>query len=159
MKLGKQKNLAARALGVSKKRVKFDTSSVENQKNLKELISREDVRELAKEGVIKKLNKKGNSRTRANHIAEQKKKGRRQGQGSRKGTANARFKSKDKWMIKIRALRSMLQKLKADGRLDTKTYRELYLKAKGNFFRNKRHMSLYIEQNNLLSEVKENGKE
>lgn len=75
------------------------------------------------------------------------------GHGSRKGTANARFKTKDKWIIKLRALRKMLREYKSAGRLDNQTYRDLYKKAKGNFFRNKRHMLLYIQQNNLLKEV------
>ncbi|MDA3854844.1 MAG: 50S ribosomal protein L19e [Candidatus Woesearchaeota archaeon] len=155
--LGKQKNLAARALGVSKQRVKFVGDSAEAKKSLKELISREDVKALIEEKIIKKLPKKGNSRTNANKIIIQRAKGRRSGQGSRKGTANARFNTKDKWIIKIRALRSMLTKLKEDGKLDVKTYRNLYRKSKGNFFRNKRHLALYLEQNNLLLEV-ENGK-
>lgn len=154
MNLRKQKLLAARTLGVSKQRVKFDASSADNKKNLKEVLSRDDVRALVEEKVIVKLPKKGIARTRANKIAEQKKKGRRQGHGSRKGTANARHNTKDKWMEKIRALRAELQKLKSEGKLETKTFRELYLKAKGNFFRNKRHMKLYIEQNKML---KENG--
>lgn len=157
MNLGKQKNLASRALGISKKRIKFNADSVEAKKSLKELISREDVRSLVADNVISTLAKKGNSRTNANMIATQKSKGRRSGQGSRKGTANARFKEKDKWMIKIRGLRATLKKLKDSGRLDTKNYRNLYMKAKGNFFRNKRHMNLYIEQNSLLLEVKKDG--
>ena len=156
MNLGKQKELAARALNVSKKRIKFNATTPENIKSLKEIISREDVRGLTEDKVITKLNKKGTSRTRANKIAEQKAKGRRQGQGSRKGTANARDNEKQKWMVKIRSLRAMLQNLKAKDQLETATFRSLYLKAKGNFFRNKRHLSLYIEQNGLL---KENGKE
>jgi large subunit ribosomal protein L19e len=155
--LGKQKNLAARALGVSKQRVKFVGDSAEAKKSLKELISREDVKALIEEKIIMILPKKGNSRTNANKIIIQRAKGRRSGQGSRKGTANARFNTKDKWIIKIRALRSMLTKLKEDGKLDVKTYRNLYRKSKGNFFRNKRHLALYLEQNNLLLEV-ENGK-
>ncbi len=160
MNLGKQKLLAARALKVSPKRIKLVTDSADAKRNLKEMISRENARELLADGLIKKLNKKGNSRTRANHILVQKKKGRQSGHGSRKGTANARFNNKDKWMIKIRALRSMLRAFKADDRLDTKTFRDLYMKAKGNFFRNKRHMMLFIEQNNLLKEfeVEENEK-
>lgn len=158
MNLGKQKNLAARALGVSKKRVKFVGTTPENRKSLKELISRESVHELVEEKLILKLPKKGNSRTCANHLLEQKKKGRRSGQGSRKGTAKARFGNKDKWMIKIRALRNTLKDFKDSGRLDTKTNRDLYMKAKGNFFRNKKHMMLYINQNNLLKEVENNGK-
>jgi large subunit ribosomal protein L19e len=157
MNLGKQKALAARALGVSKKRVKFDTATPENKKSLKEIISRDDVRSLLEDKVIVKEPKKGNSRTRANHLLAQKKKGQRKGHGSRKGTANSRFNHKDKWMIKIRALRAMLKNLKDAGKLDTKTYRDLYRKCKGNFFRSKRHLGIYIEQNNLLKEVKEDG--
>ncbi len=154
MNLKKQKELAARSLGVSKKRIKFNPKSAEDVSSLKNMLSREDAKGLVGEKVIVKKAKKGNSRTRANHIMTQKAKGRRSGQGSRKGTANARFNEKAKWMIKIRALRATLQKLKAKGKLDTKTYRDLYRKAKGNFFRNKRHMNLYIEQNKLLVEVK-----
>lgn len=152
MNLRKQKELASRALGVSKKRIKFNLTS-ENKKDLKELISREGVKDLLADKAISVSNKSGNSRTRANHIASQKAKGRRAGHGNRKGTANARFNNKEKWMIKIRALRNYLKNMKSDGRLDTKTYRELYLKAKGNFFRNKRHMILFIEQNKILKEV------
>lgn len=154
MNLGKQKSLAARALGVSKKRVKFVTDSADSKRNLKEIISRESVRDLLADGTIKKLAAKGNSRTNANKILVQKKKGRRLGQGSRKGTANARFKSKEKWMIKIRALRALLKSFKDQNRLDSKTHRDLYQKAGGNFFRNKKHMMLFIEQNNLLGEIK-----
>lgn len=158
MNLGKQKQLAARALGVSPKRVKFNASTPEAKKELKELISREGVKELVEEKLIIKKPKKGNSRTRANYILAQKKKGRRQGHGNRKGTANARFNEKTKWMIKIRALRANLKEMKESGKIDVKTYRELYLKAKGNFFRSKRHMLIYIQQNNLFQEVKENEK-
>jgi len=151
MNLGKQKNLAARALGISKKRIKFNTQTPENTKELKELISREGVRDLVESKIIVKFPKRGNSRTNANKILVQKKKGRKSGHGSRKGTANARFNTKERWMIKIRALRIMIKSYKDEGKLDTKSYRNLYRKAKGNFFRNKRHMSLYITQNELLN--------
>ena len=153
MNLRKQKELAARSLGVSKKRIKINASTAADKKSVKEMISREGAKELLGEKLITKSAKKGNSRTRANHTLAQKKKGRRSGHGSRKGTQNARFKDKDKWMEKIRALRKLLKEFKDSGRLEVKDYRELYKKAKGNFFRNKRHMLLYIEQNNLLKEV------
>jgi len=139
MNLGKQKKLAARSLGVSKKRIKFNPKTQEDVKSLKDMLSREDARSLNEEKIITKLAKKGNSRTRANHILVQKKKGRRTGQGSRKGTAKARFDTKDKWIIKIRALRASLKVLKDQEQLETATYRDLYRKAKGNFFRNKKH--------------------
>jgi len=154
MNLRSQKELASRALRVSKKRVKFDISTPENKKALKEVISREGVKEYLGDGIIKKVTKKGISRTRANKTLAQKKKGRMAGHGNRKGTANARFNDKSKWMIKIRALRKLLKSLKDEGRLDVKDNRDLYRKAKGNFFRNKRHMLLYINQNDLLKEAK-----
>ena len=150
MKLKSQKSLAARALNVSSKRVKFNIQTNEDKKEFSEIISRENIRELVAEGKIKKLNKKGNSRTRANKIASQKKKGRRMGHGSRKGTANARLSDKDKWIVKLRALRKVLKGLKEESRLDSKTYRDLYRKSKGNFFRNKKHLLLYIRQHNLM---------
>lgn len=158
MNLRKQKELAARALGVSTKRVKFTPKNAQDTKELKELIGRESIGDLVKDGIITKLAKKGNSRTRANYIASQKKKGRRSGHGNRKGTQNARHNGKDKWMIKIRSLRTHLKRLRDQERITTATYRELYRKCKGNFFRNKRHLSLYMDQNNLFEEVKKNEK-
>ena len=152
MNLGKQKQLAARALGVSPKRIKLNATDAQSTKQVKELISREGVRELVEEKIVIKKPKKGTSRTHANHIAEQKKKGRRQGHGSRKGTAKARLNTKTKWVTKIRGLRAQLQKLRTEGRLEGKVFRSLYLKSKGNFFRNKRHLMLYIDQNKLLLE-------
>jgi large subunit ribosomal protein L19e len=151
MNFRSQKNLASRALGISKKRIKLNVTT-ENKKDFKELISREGVKDLVEQKAISVLPKTGNSRTRANKIMTQKAKGRRSGHGNRKGTANARFNTKTKWIIKIRSLRVMLKNLKEDGRLDVKTHRELYRKSKGNFFRNKRHISLYMEQNNLIKE-------
>ncbi len=154
MNLRKQKELVSRALGASKKRIKFNITN-DNKKDLKELISREGVKDLISQKAIILKPKRGNSRTRANHIATQKAKGRRSGHGKRKGTANARFGDKKKWMIKIRSLRAYLKNLKDSGKLDKKTYRELYKKSKGNFFRDKRHINLYIEQNNMLSTKEE----
>lgn len=159
MNLRKQKELAARTLGVSKKRVKFNMENAEAKKSIKELISREGVKELVEEKLVVKSSAKGNSRTRANHILAQKKKGRRSSHGNRKGTAKARLSDKEKWMQKIRALRAHLKKFKDAGRLDNKTYRDLYMKAKGNFFRNKRHIQLYMEQNNLIKEVENDKKQ
>ena len=149
MKLKSQKQLASRALGISPKRIKFNIKSDVDKKEFSEIISRENIRELVQEGRISKLPVRGNSRTRANKIAEQKKKGRRQGQGSRKGTANARLSDKTKWIEKIRAMRKLLLNLKESERIDGKVYRDLYRKAKGNFFRNKKHILLYIKQHNL----------
>lgn len=157
MKLKSQKKLASRTLGVSQKRIKFNISSDEDKKEFSEIISRESIRDLLQEGKITKSAVKGISRTRANYIAEQKKKGRRNGHGSRKGTANARFSEKKRWIEKLRAMRKLLKTLKDQEKIDGKVYRNLYRKAKGNFFRNKKHILLYIKQQDLVKTDKKNS--
>ena len=153
MKLKSQKQLASRALGISPKRIKFQIKTAEDKKEFSEIISRDNIRELVQDGKIITSNKKGISRTRANKIAAQKKKGRQVGHGSRKGTSNARMKDKTKWIIKLRAMRKLLKDMKDEERVDGKVYRDLYRKAKGNFFRNKKHIILYIKQNELAQKV------
>ena len=157
MNLKKQKQLVARALDVSPKRVKFNITD-ENKTQLKEIISRQVARELVEEGSIKKFPKKGTSRTRANKIMLQKKKARRRGHGSRKGTTNARMKTKKKWILKIRALRRLLKKLRRLNKINSSAYQELYKKAKGNMFRNKKHMIIYSQQHGLLKTENEKQK-
>lgn len=159
MNLKKQRQLAARALGVSKKRVKFTSPQSGSQEELRDIISRESVRELLGEGKITKQPKNGISKTRVKHVKEQKKKGRRQGQGKRKGTQKARSSPKKEWIKKIRALRSQLRELKDQGQIDSSTYRMMYKRAKGNFFRNKRHMLFYLRQNEYIKEGGENDKQ
>lgn len=153
MKLKSQKQLASRALGISPKRIKFQIKTSEDKKEFSEIISRENIRELVQDGKIKTYNVRGNSRTRANKIAAQKKKGRQMGHGSRKGTANARLKDKTKWIVKLRSMRKLLRDMKEEGKLETSVYRDLYRKAKGNFFRNKKHIMLYIKQHDLAQKV------
>ena len=117
MNLSKQKKLVARTLGVSPKRIKLKTETPENSKAIKEVISREGAKELLAEKIITKKPKKGTSRTRANHIANQKKKGRQQGQGSRKGTAKARFDTKERWRIRLRGIRALLSSRREQNRI------------------------------------------
>ena len=84
----------------------------------------------------------------------QKRKGRRKGIGSRKGKFTARLKPKKTWMSKIRVQRDFLKELKLKKLINNQNYRNLYLKAKGGFFRNKRHLKTYVNERGLI----ENGK-
>ena len=151
MNFRKQKKLAIRSLNSSSKRIKIVPKTKEQINLLKEALSREDIKGLIEQKIIKNKNKKGISRTRAKKILSQKNKGRRKGQGSRKGTHNARDNSKRVWITKIRGLRASLKELKSSKKIVTKTYRNLYYKSKGNFFRNKKHLYLYLKQNNLYT--------
>mgnify|MGYP006289995717 CR=1 FL=1 len=147
MKLNTQKKIAARVLGISPKRVKVDPARAED---LKEAITKTDLRGLVGDGAITKAQKRGVSRARANKILKQKSKGQQKGHGSRKGKQTTHTPKKDTWMSKIRAQRSLLKELKEKTLIDGKTYTNLYRKAKGGFFRSRKHIKLYIEEHRLI---------
>ena len=146
MKLTTQKRLAASLLKCSEKRVVFDQEALES---IAESITKEDIRQLISEGVIKKTPVKGISRARANKRLEQRRKGRQRGAGTRKGTRNARLPHKEAWMNKIRAQRKHLAELREQEVVSGSDYRDLYRKAKGGFFRSKRHINLFIDEHNM----------
>jgi large subunit ribosomal protein L19e len=147
MKLHVQKRLAASVMKRSKKKISIDNSRLED---VKEAITRFDIKSLIKDKAINVKPVKGPSKVRARKIKDQKKKGRRTGQGSRKGKATARLSKKESWMIKIRNQRKFLQELKLKDLLENKTFRELYRKSKGGFFRSKRHIKLYMDEHSLI---------
>ncbi len=126
--LAKQRRIAATILKVGEGRVWIDPEATDD---VAEAITREDIRGLIEEGVIKKKPKRGVSRGRARIRAMKRALGRRRGYGSRKGTKNARMKRKRQWIIRIRALRRRLKELRAEGVIDKSTYRRLYTRAKG----------------------------
>ncbi len=140
--LKSQKRIAADIMDVGKDRVRIDPDEMEK---VDEAITRQDIRNLIEGGAIEKKPEKGTSKGRAKHNKKQKAKGRQKGQGSRKGRKTARKDSKEEWMEKIRALRSELKEMRDTDELNSKQYRELYDKAKGGFFRNKKHLHNYID--------------
>ncbi|MBW2988327.1 50S ribosomal protein L19e [Candidatus Woesearchaeota archaeon] len=151
MELKTQRRIAAEVLKCSQKRVYF---SPEHLSEIKEAITKQDIRELINANIIQKLPKRGVSRFHARKILVQKRKGRRRGQGSRKGTKLARLPKKEAWMSKIRCQRAFLKKLKHKGLLSTQAYTSLYRKAKGGFFRSLNHLKYYIKERNLIQNAK-----
>jgi large subunit ribosomal protein L19e len=138
-----QRRLASDILKAGASRIWIDPKSDEE---VSKAITREDVRGLIVRNIIQLKPKQGVSRGRAKLLAEQRKKGRRKGQGQRKGRANARTPEKRTWMNKIRALRQMLTISHNKGTVTSKEYRALYMKTKGNFFRNRAHLKSYLEK-------------
>lgn len=146
MKLKLQKRLAAQILKCSTKRVWFDPNRLQD---IKGAITKVDINSLIKDKAIKRKPVKGISRVRARKIKEQKRKGRQRGFGSRKGKKTATLSRKSSWIKRIRALRKLLIELKNKKEISRNVYQNLYLKAKGGFFRSRRHILLYIKEHNL----------
>ena len=148
MRLTLQKRLAAGILGCSEKRVVFDSARLED---VKEAITKTDIRLLIGEGAVKEKPKAGVSRVRANIRKTQRSKGLRKGEGRRKGKATARESRKDAWMKRIRAQRKFLKHLKKKELIKPTVFKELYTKSKGGFFRSIKHIKLHLEENKLFS--------
>ncbi len=143
MRADKVAKLAAEILGVGESRIWIDHRKLEE---VGEVVSKEDVRRLIKKGVIKVEPKKGNSRARWKVRHEQRKKGRRRGYGKRKGKATARQDPKEAWMHRIRKMRRFLRYLRDHDIIDRKTYRELYMKAKGGMFDSLSSLKMHLKE-------------
>ena len=140
--LKNQRRMASLVLDCGLDRVWLDPTKAAE---ISEAITREDIRGLIAEGVIKAKKVKGVSRGRARLVAEKRKYGHRKGPGSRKGKKGARTDSKGLWMKKIRALRRKLKEMRADDSIDKKTYCRFYRKAKGGEFRNVAHLEAHLK--------------
>jgi len=141
MNLSTQRRLASDVLKVGKNRVYFDPSRLED---IKEALTKEDIRRLVKDRLIQKRPEIGNSKSRFRKLLKQKRKGRRQGEGSRKGKNTARLSNKRKWIILVRSQRNLIKELRDKNIITRKIYRTLYRKIKGGFFRSRRHIKLYL---------------
>ncbi|MET1159415.1 MAG: 50S ribosomal protein L19e [Thermoprotei archaeon] len=142
-----QKRLAAEILGVGVSRIWIDPTRIDE---VADAITREDVRRLIKEGVIGVKPVHGNSRARWRLRHEQRKKGRKRGYGKRKGVKTARMDPKEVWMNKIRKMRRYLRYLRDHGMIDRKTYRRLYMLAKGGMFKSLADLRNHMIEQGIL---------
>jgi large subunit ribosomal protein L19e len=147
LSLNAQKRIAAEILKCGRNRVYFDPYFIED---IKLAITREDIRNLIKEGAIKKNYKKGISKYRKNLRHERKKKGRARGIGKRKGTKHARTPRKAAWIKKIRPLRRELKRMRDRKLINTAIYRKLYKNAKGGMFTSVAQLNRYIKEKDLI---------
>ncbi len=139
--LANQKRLAALILKVGRTRVWMDPERLED---IATAITREDIRGLIEEGIVKRRAVVGISRGRARARDLKRAKGHLKGHGSRRGAKGARAPKKEQWMRKIRAQRKVLKAMRGEKTIDAHNYRILYRKAKGGEFRNIAHLKSYI---------------
>ncbi|MCD6226509.1 MAG: 50S ribosomal protein L19e [Candidatus Aenigmarchaeota archaeon] len=139
-----QRRIAAEILKVGETKIWIDP---EHKEEIKNAITRADIKKMISHGYIKKRPDK----IRIKKMEKVKK----QGVGSRKGKKGARLPKKRKWINTIRPLRRMLKELRDEKKIDEKNYRRLYMLAKGGVFRSRTHLKLYLKQRGIVEDAKE----
>lgn len=130
MNLKKKKALAARAFGVGLKRIELVKPRLEE---VKEAITKQDIRDLHKEGAIKIKSIKGRKKSD--------KKRKKRSTGNIRKKVNKR---KEEYVKLTRKLRKYVSEIQ--GKLTAKEKKDIRNKIRNKFFKSKTHLKEYIKE-------------
>jgi len=142
------KRMASDIMKAGESRVWIDPTKTDE---VEKAITKDDVRNLIRKGLVKAEPKKGVPRTRGRMNADRRRKGRSRGLGKRKGTLSARLTPKKSWMARIRSQRMLLRSFRDQGAL-TGGYREAYNKIKAGVIKDKSRLIIFLKERNYLKE-------
>jgi len=145
MKGDKAKTIAAELMNTAKDKIWINPEEAES---LKEAITKDDIRGLIKEGIVKKSKQSQQSNVRSRKLRESKSKGRKKGAGSKRAGKKKRSEKKETWIKRVRAQRRTLRELKKSEpeAVEKAGYRRVYKMVKGNYFRGKRYLEKFIKE-------------
>jgi large subunit ribosomal protein L19e len=146
LSLKSQRRLAAEILKIGESRVWIDPERIDYAESA---ITREEIRKLIHEKVVKVIPKKGVSRARARILNEKRKKGLRRGPGRKSGPARSKITKKQAWINRIRPIRNQLREWKESRAITENVYRKLYDMSESGVFESKADLERYIRTHNL----------
>ena len=146
MSLKSQRRLAAEIMKVGENRVWIDPERIDY---VEAAITREEIKKLIHEKVVRSIPEKGISRARARVFAEKRKKGLRRGPGGKSGPARSKITKKQAWMSRIRPVRRRLRELKDSRAITESVYRKMYDMSESGVFESKAELERYIKTHNL----------
>ena len=130
MNIGKKKLLAMRTLKVGKERIVFLKPRLDE---IKEAITKQDIRDLQKEGAIIVKDIKGRKKVK---------------KINKRSTGNIRKKvnkRKKEYVIMTRKLRRYVAEMKKQGKLSKEEILDIRNKIRNRIFKSKAHLKNYIE--------------
>ena len=128
--LTSRKELAAKVLGVGKNKILFDVSRIDD---IKEAITKQDIRDLYADGAISTKENSG----RKSSV----KRNTRRGPGKIKLTVRT---PKRDYVFLVRKLRSYLEELRKQGKVDEDKFFDLRRKIKAGLFKSKTHFKEHL---------------